>query len=224
MGRGIVEPVDDVRISNPASNPELLDALAKKLVEYNYDLRRIVRDICNSRTYQTTTRPNETNQLDDRNFAKATIRRMRAEVMLDCISQVTETKEKYRGLPPARAPWRSPTAKRPTTSSPPLAGATARPSAPARKSGPTLSQALHLINGTTVEDKITQGGVIKKLMTSNLRRAKSPASSISAASAASRPRRNCQAGAILGRHRRAAQAYHDIFWALLNAKEFMFNH
>ncbi|MDQ3624685.1 MAG: DUF1549 and DUF1553 domain-containing protein, partial [Verrucomicrobiota bacterium] len=99
MGRGIVEPVDDVRISNPPSNPELLEALAKKIVEYNYDLRRIVREICTSRAYQLTTRPNDTNALDDRNFAKATIRRMRAEVMLDCISQITETEEKYRGLP-----------------------------------------------------------------------------------------------------------------------------
>ncbi|RYD63573.1 MAG: DUF1549 domain-containing protein, partial [Verrucomicrobiaceae bacterium] len=58
MGRGIVEPVDDVRISNPASNPELLESLGKKLVEYKYDLRRIVRDICTSRTYQLATRPN----------------------------------------------------------------------------------------------------------------------------------------------------------------------
>ena len=62
MGRGIVEPVDDVRISNPASNPELLEALAQKIVEYNYDLRHIVRDICTSRTYQLTTRPNDTNR------------------------------------------------------------------------------------------------------------------------------------------------------------------
>ena len=99
MGRGIVEPVDDVRISNPAANPELLEALATKLIEYNYDLKKIVREICNSRSYQTTTRTNDTNASDERNFAKATIRRMRAEVMLDCISQVTETKDKFRGLP-----------------------------------------------------------------------------------------------------------------------------
>ena len=99
MGRGIVEPVDDARISNPPSNPELLDALAAKLVEYNYDLRHLVRDICTSAAYQRTTRVNESNALDDRNFAKASIRRMRSEVMLDCITQVTETKDKYRGLP-----------------------------------------------------------------------------------------------------------------------------
>src|SRR4029450_2263121 len=72
---------------------------SKKIVEYNYDLRKIVRDVCTSRTYQLTTRANESNAPDDRNFAKATIRRMRAEVMLDCITQVTETKDKFRGLP-----------------------------------------------------------------------------------------------------------------------------
>jgi hypothetical protein len=91
MGRGIVEPVDDARVSNPPSNPELMQTLADKLVEYKYDMRKLVRDICNSAAYQRTTRPNESNDLDDRNFAKATIRRMRAEVMLDCITQVTET-------------------------------------------------------------------------------------------------------------------------------------
>ena len=99
LGRGIIHPIDDARSTNPPSNPELMDALAAKLVEYKYDLRKIVRDICNSAAYQRTTRPNESNELDDRNFAKATIRRMRAEVMLDCITQVTETKDKFRGLP-----------------------------------------------------------------------------------------------------------------------------
>ncbi|RYD62275.1 MAG: DUF1549 domain-containing protein, partial [Verrucomicrobiaceae bacterium] len=74
MGRGIVEPVDDVRISNPSANPELLNALATKIVEYKYDLRSIVRDICTSRTYQLTTRPNDTNALDDRIVALAKFR------------------------------------------------------------------------------------------------------------------------------------------------------
>ena len=86
LGRGIIEPVDDVRISNPASNPELLDALANKLIDYKYDFKKLVRDICTSRTYQLSTRPNETNATDERNFSKAAIRRIRAEVLLDCIS------------------------------------------------------------------------------------------------------------------------------------------
>ena len=98
-GRGIIEPVDDVRVSNPATNPELLDALAAKFTEYNYDFKRLVRDICNSRTYQLSTRVNETNETDLTNFSRSYVRRMRAEVFLDAISQVTETKNKFRGLP-----------------------------------------------------------------------------------------------------------------------------
>src|SRR5213078_1647520 len=92
-------PVDDVRISNPPSNPEVLAALAAKFVEYNYDFKRVVRDVCTSRTYQLSTRPNGSNATDDRNFSKASIRRIRAEVLLDCISEVTDTQDKFPGLP-----------------------------------------------------------------------------------------------------------------------------
>ena len=99
FGRGIVEPVDDVRVSNPPANPELLDALAQHLVDYKYDFRKLIRDICLSRTYQTSSQPNDTNEADVRNFSHSGIRRLRAEVMLDCISEATGTKDKFRGLP-----------------------------------------------------------------------------------------------------------------------------
>src|SRR3954447_16801278 len=69
MGRGIIEPVDDVRISNPASNPELLDALGTKFQEYNYNFKRLVRDICMSRTYQSASETNKSNQMDERDFS-----------------------------------------------------------------------------------------------------------------------------------------------------------
>lgn len=99
MGAGIVEPVDDVRISNPASNPELHAKLGAKLIEYKYDLRQLVRDICNSHAYQRSSQPNETNATDNRNFAKAQVRRIPAEVLLDCLCAVTGAPEKYPGLP-----------------------------------------------------------------------------------------------------------------------------
>ena len=225
MGRGIVEPVDDVRISNPASNPELLDTLAKKIIEYNYDLKHIVRDICNSRAYQTQTRPNETNQLDDRNFAKATIRRMRAEVMLDCISQVTETKEKYNGLPAGARAVEVADGKT-TNYFLTTFGRRERETVCAREEvGPTLSQALHLINGTTVEDKITQGGVIRKLMTSNLT-PREIASELYLRCFGRFPTDNelIKLEQYWGVTEEQPKAYHDILWALLNAKEFIFNH
>src|SRR5690606_32493912 len=91
--------VDDVRVSNPASNPELLETLAEKFTEYNYDFRRLIRDICLSNTYQRSTRRNESNQTDELNFAHQTIRRIKAESMLDIISQVTNTRDKFNGLP-----------------------------------------------------------------------------------------------------------------------------
>src|SRR5690606_17362925 len=78
---------------------ELLDTLGAKLTEYNYDFRRLVRDICTSRTYQVSSMVNESNATDTRNFAHSLLRRQRAEVMLDTISQVTETRNKFRGLP-----------------------------------------------------------------------------------------------------------------------------
>jgi hypothetical protein len=225
MGRGIVEPVDDARLSNPPSNPELMEALAAKLREYKYDLRRVVRDICNSATYQRTTRPNESNELDDRNFAKATIRRMRAEVMLDCISQVTETKDKYRGLPLGARAVEIADGK---TSSYFLTtfGRADRETICSREQvGPTLSQALHMLNGDTVENKISQGGVVQKLIKANM----TPREV--AAELYLRTFNRMPTEAELrkleehwGVTEEQPKVYTDIFWALLNAKEFMFNH
>ncbi len=99
FGQGIIEPVDDVRVSNPASNPELLQELGKRFTAYHYDFKKLVRDICTSRTYQLAPEPNETNAGDTRNFSHAALRRIRAETLLDCISAVTETKNKFPGLP-----------------------------------------------------------------------------------------------------------------------------
>src|SRR5207247_7332665 len=81
FGKGIVDPVDDVRVSNPAANPELLDELARQMVEYNYDLRRLVRDICSSRTYQLSSVANDSNSGDERNFTHATTPRTPAKVL-----------------------------------------------------------------------------------------------------------------------------------------------
>jgi hypothetical protein len=225
MGRGIVEPVDDVRISNPASNPELIDALAKKIVEYNYDLKRIVRDVCTSRTYQLTTRPNDTNELDDRNFAKATIRRMRAEVMLDCITQVTETKDKFRGLPAGARSVEIADGKTTNYFLTTFGRATRETICSREEVGPTLSQALHLLNGTTIEQKINEGQVVPKLMKLNL----SPreiASELFLRCFGRAPTDDelVKLETHWGVTEEQPKVYHDIFWALLNAKEFMFNH
>ncbi len=225
MGRGIIEPVDDARLSNPPSNPELIEALAAKLIEYNYDLRKIVRDVCNSAAYQRTTRPNDSNALDDRNFARATIRRMRAEVLLDCISQVTETKDKYRGLPMGARAVEIADGK---TSSYFLTtfGRADRETICAREQvGPTLSQALAMLNGETVEGKIQQGGVVQKLIKANLA-SREIASELFLRCFGRNPTEQelAKLAEKWGVTEEQPKVFTDIFWALLNAKEFMFNH
>jgi hypothetical protein len=225
MGRGIVEPVDDVRISNPPSNPELLDALTQKVVESGYDLRRIVREICNSRAYQLTTRPNPSNALDDRNFAHATVRRMRAEVLLDCITQVTETRDKYKGLPAGARAVEIADGRTSNYFLTTFGRATRETICSREEVGPTLSQALHLINGDTVETKITQGGVIRKLLDAK----KTPREIVTELYLRTFNRFPTDAELNhleprWGVSEQQPEVFHDVFWALLNAKEFMFNH
>ena len=89
FGRGIVEPLDDMRLTNPPSNPELLDALADDFVKSGYDLKHLIRTICTSRTYGLSSVPNEYNAKDKQSFARHYPKRMSAEVLLDAISQVT---------------------------------------------------------------------------------------------------------------------------------------
>ncbi len=225
MGRGIVEPVDDARLSNPPSNPELLDALAAKLVEYKYDLRHLIRDICTSAAYQRTTRVNESNELDDRNFAKATIRRMRSEVLLDCITQVTETKDKYRGLPLGARAVEIADGRTTSYFLTTFGRADREEICSREKVGPTLSQALHMINGDTVEGKIAAGGVVQKLMKTNMT-PREIAADLYLRCFGRNPTE--QELRKLEEHwgvtEEQPKVYTDIFWALMNAKEFMFNH
>jgi hypothetical protein len=96
LGRGLVEPVDDVRATNPPSNPELLDALAKHLVEHKYDVKALIRAITASRVYQLSSQPNDTNEKDELNYSRAPLKRLPAEVLLDLVSQTTGVPEVQR--------------------------------------------------------------------------------------------------------------------------------
>ncbi len=226
FGVGIVEPVDDVRVSNPASNPELLDALAKKLVEYDYDFKRLVRDIGNSNTYQRSTKVNDSNREDTRNFAHSNVRRIQAEMALDCISQVTETKDKFRGLPlGARAVQIADG----TTSNYFLTtfGRSPRETVCAEEvqREPTLSQALHLLNGDTVASKIQAGALVKRLIDEG----RSPPEIIKTLYIRTLSRQPTEdelqkLTALLEGQSSPQQTLEDVFWALLNSREFLFNH
>ena len=226
LGRGIIEPVDDVRISNPPSNPELLDALAARLIDYHYDFKALVRDICASRTYQLSTRANDTNAQDDRNFSKAPIRRLRAEVLLDCISQVTGTQDKFPGLPRGARAVEIADGNNATYFLTAFGRATRATVCSCEvKTDPNLSQALHLLNGDTVQSKIEQGGVVKKL----LQQGRTPAQVIENLYLRCLSRKPTEPEAAKLKEfftpgAKPEQVLNDLFWSLLNAKEFVFNH
>ena len=226
MGIGIVEPVDDFRVSNPASNPELLAALGQRFTDSKYDLKTLVRDICNSRTYQRTTGRNESNTSDERNFAHANLRRIKAETLLDAISAVTNTKDKFQGLPLGARAVQIADGQRSTYFLRTFGRATRETVCSCEvKMEPTLSQALHLLNGDTTNAKIRASDVIPTL----LKTKKFPEERIIELYIRTLSRRPTneeldKLRPVLGEGSNEKQALEDIFWALLNSREFLFNH
>jgi hypothetical protein len=99
LGRGLVEPIDDFRVTNPASNPALLNALAADFATSGFDLKHLVRTIMNSRTYQLSAEPNETNRDDDGSFSRAIVRRLTAETLLDAQCLVLDAAAEFNGYP-----------------------------------------------------------------------------------------------------------------------------
>jgi hypothetical protein len=227
FGVGIVQPVDDVRVSNPPSNPELLDELAKRFVEYHYDFKRLVRDLCLSRTYQLDTATNETNELDGRNFSHALIRRVRAEVLLDVVSEVTETPNKFPGLPlGARAVQIAD--GNVTNYFLETFGRASRESVCSCevKMEPNLSQALHLLNGDATTQRIRDGGVVHRLLASG-RTARDLVEEFYVRCLTRKPTEGELARVLAdlpSDPKELEPALEDVFWAVLNSKEFMFNH
>ncbi|WP_152050947.1 DUF1549 domain-containing protein [Tautonia marina] len=226
FGIGIVEQVDDFRVSNPASNPELLDELARRFTESGYDLKSLVRDICNSRTYQRDTVANESNAHDSVNFARANLRRIKAENLLDVISQVTDTQDKFRGLPLGARAVQIADGRSSNYFLTTFGRATRETVCSCEvKMEPTLSQSLHLLNGSTTNAKIRSSPVLKQLVESDL----SPEDLISdlyvrCLSRKPTPEERDQLLPLFGEGSNRQQALEDVFWALLNSREFIFNH
>lgn len=226
FGKGIVEPVDDVRVSNPPVNKELLDTLATSFVESGYDFKKLVRDICNSNAYQRSTATNETNVTDERNFSRAVLRRVRAEVLLDMVTEVTDTKNKFRGLPLGARAVQIADGNTSTYFLTTFGRASRETACSCEvKMEPNLSQALHLLNGDTLHEKISSGGVVKTLLDAG----QTPEQVIDELymRTLSRPptdKERSQLVEVVAQSDNVQQNLEDAFWAILNSREFVFNH
>lgn len=233
FGHGIVDPLDDMRVTNPPSNPELLDALSKDFVANKYSLKSLVRTICKSRTYQLSAVPNEFNKHDKQASARYYPKRLSAEVLLDAVCQVTASPTQFGGLPTdSFAPKRAIQLPDESFNSYFLDvfGRPQRISACEceRVSEANLAQALHLLNSDEVQNKLTrQGGRADALVSPNDKR--SDAEKVEEMFLwvfARKPSESDMKIALdhIQKHQANKKAaYENILWALINTKEFVFN-
>jgi hypothetical protein len=227
LGRGLVEPVDDVRATNPPSNPELLNALARYLIEHRFDFRSLVRLITASRVYQLSSHPNRTNERDELNYSRALLRRLDAEVLLDMVCQTTGVGEKFPGVPAGCRAIQLWDSKVPHYFLK-LFGRPVRVSACVceRNAEPSVAQVLHLLNAPAVHDKLTdEGGTVARLVQRMGDGALVEELYLTFYSRfpTAEERKTALAYLRLSRaHRR--QAAEDLAWSLMNSLEFVFNH
>ena len=237
MGRGLVEPADDMRASNPPSNEDLLSALTKDFVDHRFDVNYLIRTIMNSATYQTASEPVPENVQDEKYYSHYIIRRLPAEVLLDAYSEVSEVPEKFDGYPLGMRALELPD----TAVESYFLTAFGRPPREQtresdRTSEPSITQALHVINGDTLNQKLRAPGgtvdMLLKLGLSNQRMVDYMFLSAFSRYPTEAERREIvqdleaaeakNAPASAADSRRAALV--DMAWAVMTSKEFMFNH
>ena len=229
-GRGVIEPVDDVRSTNPPSNPELLDALANELTSSKFDIRQLMRFITASRTYQASTSVNPSNQNDEQNYSRGLLRRLDAEVLLDAICDATGVPEKFDGVPAgSRAVqlWDSQVTNYfLTTTGRPIRTTVCECE---RVSSPTVAQVLHTLNSPNLESKFGHdAGRIVRLLRDHPGDDSAVVTEIYLAFFGRLPTDEERASAIshfskAGPVQRQTAA-EDLAWSLLNSLEFAFNH
>ncbi len=227
MDTGFVEPIDDMRETNPASNPELLETLADYFVESGYDLKALMRVIMNSRAYQLSSDPRPENVAKTRFYTHYNVKRLPAEVMLDALDDLTGSQERFRGVPEGTRAIELPD---PNFNSYFL-DTLGRPKRVItceceRTSQPNLAQVLQVANGQLINTKLaTKNGRIEQLL-----KAKAADhdvfTEIYLAAYSRNPTKqelaNCDQ--IVKGSRDKREGYQDVMWAITNSREFLFNH
>lgn len=249
FGRGIVEMPDDLRVTNPPSNTALLDALAKDFLKHRYDLKYLIRTICASKTYQLSSSPNEYNAKDRQNFARFYPRRLPAEVLLDAIDQMAGVPARFVTDPAGRGGAARTTATRAIelpdeAVKTPLLAAFGKPDRASaceceRSSTATLTQSLYLIGSLEVHNKLKDKNSRASRLAADSRPTADKIKEVYLLAYSRLPQADELqiAEAFLAKvitvapevaRQQAAAAnqwpYEDLLWALINTKEFLFNH
>ncbi|WP_182866418.1 DUF1549 domain-containing protein [Rhodopirellula sp. JC639] len=239
--RGLIEPEDDIRDTNPPTNPELLGALERHFVDSGFDLRALIRAITNSKAYQLSAIPNEHNLVDSQNYSRFYPKRLQAEVMLDAIDQVTGAQTSFANLPIGTRAVALPDNSYNKAS--PFLRVFGRPEATSvceceRVQSGSLAQSLHLMNAGDIKSKLAAGGgrinrligektsaaeKINELYLAAFARAPSESELATALQYINEPRTGAD-GKPLDETRTLRENLQDLTWALLNTKEFLFNH
>jgi hypothetical protein len=231
MGRGIIHPIDDARSTNPPSNPELLDELAREFVAGKYDVKHLIRVITNSAAYRLAAMPNDSNGDDVRNFARFYPRRMPAEVLLDGMSQVLDVPTVFPGGPgtfPSGTKAIDLPDENVAINFLDVFGRPARTSACEceRTDAPALAQALELVGSKEIQRKLTaKEGFIEKLATNEISHTEN-VRNIFLRVMARPPRAEETKVAVqfLDGESDRGEAYRSLVWSLLATNEFLFNH
>lgn len=227
LGRGIVDPVDDFRDSNPSANDELLNALAKDFAEHKYDMKYIIRVIMNSRTYQLSAQTNDFNKDDNKYFSHAVTRLLPAEPLLDAICQSTEVPEKFAGLPAGTRAVQLPDGEVNHVFLKTFGQPGRELACECEREGDSnLAMALQLINGPTINDKMRNpNNRIGKLIAAK-KNEKEILEDLYLATLSRAPTPDEVKPALehVEKATDKRKAWEDVHWALLNSKEFLFRH
>jgi hypothetical protein len=228
LGRGIIDPVDDIRASNPPSNPALLDALTKDFLDSGFDLRHLMRTITNSRTYQSSLATNEWNAKDTENFSHAIPRRLSAEELMDGLTLATGVRPNFPEVPPDTRAEQLPDPHVGKDGFLDLFGRPSRESSCEceRRSDLSLPQALNLVNGKTISDAVadSNGRIAKAVLSNRSDKDLVEELYLSTYSRFPTPAEMESGVKYLGSGTRGRAARgQDLLWALVNSKGFLYN-